>query len=150
MKLDFFILADYAFVDQGTGKLNISGGGITRVSFPLPARVQSMFLVARFFVEDEDFGRTRSLDIRVVTPDGTRLDSPSMGGLISGLERRSYPDEDQSFIGVIQIAQLEVAQAGRYSFELWLDDEFVHSIGLFVVADGSDTNGESSGGRRQG
>ncbi len=131
MRLKALLVADHASVDA-SGKIYVNGGGITRLTTPLPGILPFLSLLALFVVDEDDLHQEHSAQIRISGPDGSQLaDLPEHK--IGPLERKAEPYEDQYFTIVVTVGGLPLAKAGRYTFELRVDDKPAGEVSVAVI-----------------
>lgn len=138
MRLDFFLLADEATVEEAEGggrKLNILGGGVTHVRAPaFPYELPAIAIVIRFFLDDEDAESTHTVEVRVIKPDGQKLIAIGHRVEISESLGEEHPEEEPSLFVVGTINKLPLTSEGRYRFELAVDDEVIDAKVFTAVA----------------
>jgi hypothetical protein len=147
MRLDFFMLADQARVDD-QGKLSIEGGGLTHLRAPeLPFVLDSLAIVVRFFYEEdeEEKGVPHTLQVVVADPEGT-----AFRGLIALLEPSvmkkvpTHEGEDSTLLVFGKLPELEVEREGRYTISLSLDETPIAERSVVVILEQA-ANADGSG-----
>jgi hypothetical protein len=147
MKLDFFMLADEARVDD-QGKLSIQGGGVTHLRAPeLPFVLDSLAIVVRFFYEgdEEEKGVPYTLQVLIADPDGIPF-----RGLIAHLEPSAmkrvptHEGEDSTLLVFGKLPELEVEREGRYTISLSLDETPIAERSVVVILEQA-ANADRSG-----
>lgn len=129
MKLNMFLTADYANVDQPTGKFNVTGA-FTRIignSFPLKHR--RMYIAVSIRAELTDHHDQRILAIDLKDDDGNELFH------MSGPVR--FPHTGTGLPGqlsaVIELNELVFPHPGFYHFEVYVDHEQLESAHIELV-----------------
>jgi hypothetical protein len=127
MKLDFALLADAATVDA-SGKLSILGVFDRIRARDFPARHGRIALVMRLSTVAEDSGGHRA-EIRLVDPDGNDLVT-----LNGNLEvRATAPEGEETRVPqVLNLDGIAFPRAGRYRFEIRVDDRLVATLPLIL------------------
>lgn len=132
MKLRVLLVADHASTDPSSGKLYVTGGGITRIAAPLPTTLPFLTFLAQFLLEDADYGNTHSAQIRITGPDGEQVgDIPPAG--MGPFERAGEPGEEQTYTVGVTIGGIPVVSAGPYDFEIAVDGESVGVVRVLIT-----------------
>lgn len=126
MEIEIFTLCDFA--QDNNGKLTVVGtfDGINTKQFPF---TQASFSVAcRLRFAEKETG-AHDIRLRFIDIEGKELLQP-----IQGQMNIPKPTNGQySTINLVfNIGQLKFDKAGRYSFELFIDDEWESGLPLFV------------------
>lgn len=136
MRLDFVMLADSAVLDTRTGKLDIIGGGVTHITAPyLPFPTPAVCIVIRFFLEEGDTPRDRTLSIRLYDPGESErftIDASIKADAVSG---RAHPGEEPTLVVVGRLEGIVFEAHGRYRFELLVDGDRIAQSYLALVPD---------------
>ena len=127
MKLELFLAADYANI-TGDGKLNVMG--IFRVvkATNFPARHPSMHLVIKMVAELGEYGVSRNLFVKLLSPDGNELmelsgkiDVPvGSGGLT--------PEVNV----ILELKDLIFPEPGPYQFVVMVDKDYKGDLPIMV------------------
>lgn len=129
MKLTIALAADYASVEQATGKLNVLGV-FTRINAPrFPATHPRLALVAQIRPELGDHTNQRNLKVLLVDSDGVELLQ------IAGSFRLPHADSGPrpDFNIVLELNNLIFPHPGEYEFQISTDDENLGDIPLELV-----------------
>jgi hypothetical protein len=127
MKLELFLAADYANI-TGDGKLNVMG--IFRVinAITFPARHSSMHLVIKMVPDLGEYGATRDLFVKLLSPDGNELfrlsgevEVPNSGG---GL----LPEVNV----ILDLKDITFPEPGPYNFVVLVDKDHKGSLPILV------------------
>lgn len=126
MEIEIFTICDFA--QDNNGKLTVVGtfDGINSKQFPF---TQANFSVAcRLRFAEKETG-THEIRLRFIDIDGKELLQP-----IQGQMNIPKPTNGQySTVNLVfNLSQLKFEKAGRYSFELYIDDEWESGLPLFV------------------
>ena len=126
MEIEIFTLCDFA--QDNSGKLTIVGtfDGIHSKQFPV---VHSNFSVAcRLRFSEKETGQ-HDMRLRFIDASGKELFQP-----ITGQMNIPMPTNGQytTINLVFNLNQVKFEKAGRYSFELYIDDEWESGLPLFV------------------
>lgn len=126
MEIEIFTLCDFA--QDNNGKLTVVGtfDGIHSKQFPF---TQANFSVAcRLRFAEKETG-THDMRLRFIDGDGKELLQP-----IQGQMNIPKPTNGQySTINLVfNLSQIKFEKAGRYSFELFIDNEWESGLPLFV------------------
>lgn len=126
MEIEIFTLCDFA--QDNSGKLTIVGtfDGIHSKQFPV---VHSNFSVAcRLRFSEKETGQ-HDMRLRFIDAGGKELFQP-----ITGQMNIPLPINGQytTINLVFNLNQVKFEKAGRYSFELYIDDEWESGLPLFV------------------
>lgn len=126
MQIEIFTLCDFA--QDNNGKLTVVGtfDGIHSKQFPF---TQANFSVAcRLRFAEKETG-THDMRLRFIDGDGKELLQP-----IQGQMNIPKPTNGQySTINLVfNLSQIKFEKAGRYSFELFIDNEWESGLPLFV------------------
>lgn len=120
MKIQMLITADYASIDQASGKLNILGAFNRIWSKVFPAIHQRMVVVVKLVASDPT-ERTddRPLEVTLYDADGLALFQ------VSGMVRLPIDNRGirQDADVLLEINGLEFPHAGTYEFVVRVDDE---------------------------
>jgi hypothetical protein len=117
MKIDFAVACDYALVDQ-YGKLSVMGIFQHIWVGQFPALHPRLHLVIRVKGKRTEVGQHR-VRIRFVGPDGKEVLSGD--GTVNFAEPPAGVTEIEA--GAVLVFDVPFAQAGRYHFEISVDDE---------------------------
>ena len=124
MILDFITLADAA--TYADGKVNIMGGGISRINLPeVPFALPQIVIVARFIVEPSDVGRSFDVGIELRSPEDALVIPPVHGSFVVEPHEALAPDEEQASIMVANVNGLRFDDIGTHTIHLSLNDEVV-------------------------
>jgi hypothetical protein len=139
MRLDFFMLADGASV--AAGKLYVHGGAITRISPPtLPSAPVILSLVARFLIDEPDFGGP-PVDVLIEwqRPNRTELFPPITTQIQADAPSEAFREgEDQGTVILVN-ALVGFDEPGPHHVVLHLGGDVVAERRLFVAPqDGPD------------
>lgn len=126
MEIEIFTLCDFA--QDNSGKLTVVGtfDGINSKQFPF---TQANFSVAcRLRFAEKETG-THDMRLRFIDIDGKEILQP-----IQGQMNIPKPINGQySTINLVfNLSQIKFDKAGRYSFELYIDDEWTSGLPLFI------------------
>ena len=126
MEIEIFTLCDFA--QDNSSKLTVVGtfDSIHSKQFPF---VQAMFSVAcRLRFSEKEVGE-RDMRLRFIDGAGEELIKP-----IEGRMKISKPRNGQySAVNLVfNFNQITFNRHGRYSFELYIDDEWVTGLPLFI------------------
>ena len=126
MEIEIFTLCDFA--QDNSGKLTVVGtfDGINSKQFPF---TQANFSVAcRLRFAEKETG-SHDMRLRFIDIDGKEILQP-----IQGQMNIPKPINGQySTINLVfNLSQIKFDKAGRYSFELYIDDEWESGLPLFV------------------
>ncbi len=126
MEIEIFTLCDFA--QDNNSKLTVVGtfDSIHSRQFPF---VQAMFSVAcRLRFSEKEVG-THDMRLRLIDGAGKELIKP-----IEGQINISQPRNGQySAVNLVfNFNQIKFNKDGRYSFELYIDDEWVTGLPLFI------------------
>jgi hypothetical protein len=135
VRYDFSLVADHAEIRDD--KLDIQGGGFTRIDFDaLPSVAPSVSLVARFLVDEGDADADHHLRFRIADPAGSTIAETPDSLVPSNLLVRpeAEPDSTLSLVVVVTIGLVTFTHPGAHEFELYMDDEVVktHPIEIRV------------------
>ena len=128
MDIDFALLADAATVDA-SGKLNVLGVFDRIQAREFPARHGRISLVLRFSAGAEEAG-SHTVEIRLRSPGGRELLR-----LDGKLELGAAPRQVSQGIKVPQVLNLDgisFPEPGRFTFDISVDGEEIHSIPLHL------------------
>ena len=127
MEIEIFTLCDYAAEGQ-PGKLTIVGTFDTLHCQQVPVVHPNCSIALRVRMANKDAGQ-HDLEIKFQSPSGQEI-SKIQGKL------NTAPN---AFTGysttnlVINFANLELKEAGKYTFELWLDGDFQSGLSMHVI-----------------
>jgi len=126
MEIEIFTLCDFA--QDNSGKLTVVGtfDGINSKQFPF---IQANFSVAcRLRFSEKETGE-HHMRLRFIDVDGKEIIQP-----IEGNMNIQKPQNGQySAINLVfNFAQVKFEKAGRYSFELYMDDDWSSGLPLFI------------------
>lgn len=126
MEIEIFTLCDFA--QDNSGKLTVVGtfDGINSKQFPF---VQANFSVAcRLRFSEKETGQ-HDMRLRFIDVNAKELLQP-----IEGKMNIPKPTNGQytTINLVFNLSQIKFDKAGRYSFELYIDDEWTSGLPLFV------------------
>ena len=126
MEIEIFTLCDFA--QDNSGKLTVVGtfDGIHSKQFPF---VQANFSVAcRLRFSEKETGE-HHMRLRLIDMDGKELIQPIQGNMnIPKPQNGQY----SAINLVFNFAQMKFEKAGRYSFELYIDDDWSSGLPLFI------------------
>ncbi len=130
MKLDFLMLAHYAYVD-GDGAYSIIRGGLSTYQVPsVPWRLPNLSVALRLVFDADDYGSQHVVEVSLTHVDsGLTVWSHSIA--ISPAPGQGAPTS-QSVPLVINIQQLTLSEAGRYRMVLGRGATVVGSAELEV------------------
>lgn len=118
MKTQMLLTADYASVDQATGKLNVLGAFNRIHAKKFPAVHPRMTLVVKLVAsEATETTEPRSVDIILTDDDGNELLQVS-GTVILPIDNKGFR-KDASI--VMELNTLEFPHAGAYEFGVWAE-----------------------------
>ncbi|RYZ24085.1 MAG: hypothetical protein EOO16_02105 [Chitinophagaceae bacterium] len=128
MEIEIFTLADHA-QDAG-GKLFINGtfDTIQAPQLPLVHPAFTLAMRLRFSAKEEG---TRTLRLKTLTPSGKELIQPFEANIPV-----QAPQAPADYVGInftLNLYQVKLEEAGTYSFQLFVDDEWATGIKLNVV-----------------
>ena len=128
MKLDLFLLADYANV-TGDGKLNVMGVFSQIFATNFPARHPSMYLVIRLLGELGEYGEKRSLTVRLVDEGGQPV------GNISGEVQVPQPQggRPSEINAILHLRDTIFPKPGPYQFVVLIDKDHKGSLTLHLA-----------------
>lgn len=126
MEIEIFTLADFA--QDNSSKLTIVGtfDSINAQQFPVQHPACSIACRLRF--ANKEAGQY-DFKLRLINTSGKEIIEPIKGNLNIG---ESANGQFSSVNIVINFAQLKFEKAGRYSFELYIDDEWKTGLPLFL------------------
>jgi hypothetical protein len=126
MEIEIFTLCDFA--QDNSGKLTVVGtfDGINSKQFPF---VQSAFCVAcRLRFSEKEIGE-HNMRLRFIDVGGKEIIQPIEGNLkIPNPQNGQYSTINLVF----NFAQMKFDKAGRYSFELYMDNDWSSGLPLIV------------------
>jgi hypothetical protein len=130
MQLMILVTADYASIDQATGKLNILGA-FSRISTTkrFPIRHQRMSLALKLRADLEDHHDIRSLTIEMTDEDGNRLFHIS-GPFQFPQTGKGIPGE---YNAIVELNGLEFPHPGFYEFLVYVDGKKVGQTPIELV-----------------
>ncbi|MDZ4769056.1 MAG: hypothetical protein SGJ24_08015 [Chloroflexota bacterium] len=130
MKLQLFVIADYANIDNATGKMNIVGtfNAINTIAFPV--RYHRLALALKFVADSpiEPTG-THKLEIILLDADGTEL-MQFTGPLTMMRDGRGRATEASI---VVEVNGQEFRQPGIYEFAVSVDGARVADTPLELI-----------------
>ncbi len=131
MEVDFAFLADAAEVNSG--KLYVLGGAIDTIwASRLPHAQPAFSLVMRIFFTPAELGRVHKVEINVLDEDGKRL--AAIGGDLDISKNPNLPKGwKQSFLTVLNFANLTFSKFGDYSFEVVTNNISLKTVTLRVA-----------------
>jgi hypothetical protein len=134
MRPDFLLVADSADTHP-SGKLWISGGGITHIAGEsLPITLPHIAVVARLLVQEGDDSRAHAVQIRLRAPDDSILVELPRGEIAAGmLAGHGHPGEEHAVVMVGGFGGLRFETFGLYAVELLINDALALRKPLAVV-----------------
>ncbi len=126
MELEIFTLCDFA--QDNHSKLTIVGtfDSINARQFPVTHPLCSIACRLRFAVKESGSHQFR---LRLIDVAGKEIIQPVQGDIATGNPANG---QFSSINVVINFNQLQFEKPGRYSFELYLDDEWRSGLPLFL------------------
>jgi hypothetical protein len=127
MEIEIFTLCDYAAEGQ-PGKLTIVGTFDTLHCQQVPVVHPNCSIAIRVRMANKDVGR-HDLEIKFQSPSGQEI-SKIQGQL------NTAPNPFTGYTTtnlVINFANLELKEVGKYTFELWLDGDFQSGLSMHVL-----------------
>lgn len=120
MKIQMFVIADYASVDLATGKLNILGAftRITAKQFPV---IHNRLAVAIKLAADSPLETTRPRNFRLVLTDADGQELVQVSGAV-GIPRDENGNRQDANV-ILELNALEFPHPGVYEFSVYIDDE---------------------------
>lgn len=126
MEIEIFTLADYA--QDNSSKLTIVGTFDSIQSKQFPVVHSACFVACRLRFSAKEMG-PHDFKLRLIDEKGEEL-IPPMTGTIN---IPTTTNGQLSSINIVaQLAQLKFDKPGRYSFELYIDDEWRSGLPLFL------------------
>lgn len=120
MEARLLLLADYASLEQGTGKLNIIGAFNRIFAQEFPAAHAMMYLVVRIGAELGEFNLERHLEVVLFDEDGQeKWRTPSLPFTIP----TPPSGKTGEFNAVIGLQMMVFDKAGRYEFRVYVDHD---------------------------
>jgi hypothetical protein len=132
MRVTIALLADAANVSR-EGKLNILGVFDAIYARSFPTTHPQMQLVLRFEAAPTESGATRSVEVRLVAPDG-RVLFRVPGALAI---QRGEAGEATRIDRLFSLSNVGFDQPGRYAIEVAVDGELAAAVPLRVEAIGA-------------
>lgn len=130
MKCMLLVIADYAGIEQATGKLNIIGAfGRIFTSQDFPFIYRRMSLAVKVESELGDHHEVRTLKVKVVDEDeGEHF-------FISAPFRfkQSNNGMPSEFNAVLELNELKFPHPGTYTFVVYVDDEEIERTHLQII-----------------
>lgn len=123
---ELFTIADYA-MEHG-GKLTVIGSFDTIFTQAFPSVHPSMYLALKFRVDNRDAGVH---DLRIVGKDPNGRPVVEIKGT-SDVKPSPHADYSSSVM-VFPFFNIQLEVAGRYTFEVYFDEDFVTGLSLHVV-----------------
>ena len=126
MELEIFTLADFA--QDNNSKMTVVGtfDSIHTKQFPALHPACSVACRVRFAAKESG---PHDFKLRLTDSDGKEIIQPITGNINVGVP----PNGQVATINIIiNFAQLKFEKAGRYSFELFIDDEWKSGLPLFL------------------
>jgi len=125
------VIADYAGVEQATGKLNIIGAfGRIITSRDFPFTYQRLSVAAKVQSELGDHHEVRTLKIKMVDEEGGEHFYYSAPFQFKQTGN-GLPSE---FNAVLELNELKFPHPGTYSFVIFVDDEEIERTHLQIVS----------------
>lgn len=131
MQLTMLITADYASVEQGTGKLNILGAFTRILARDFPVRHRRMAVVVQIRPELGDSPDEHIL--RVLLTDADEAEILQVSGPFS-LPHRKGEGPRPDFNAVLEINDLIFPYPGTYKLAVFSDDVQLNDTPIEVVA----------------
>jgi len=140
---------EYAFFAQGAdvveGRLHVFGGDINSLTVPtLPARAQ-IAIVVKFVAEPDENGvvlaRGHRLFLQFVRPQK----SPETLIAEQDFSAQARSDNKVSGAAIIANCGFQFDEAGEHRVNIFLDDNLVHSLPLYIEAQTQDVVKQTSG-----
>lgn len=129
MKPVLFTTAEYASTSDD-GKLSVMGIFNHIYSDQFPSPVIRLYLAAQFRATSADFGREFTLRFRLIDPRAQQLLNLHGSGQVPNTEGKN----DVLMNQVIALSQIQFERPGRYTFQVWLDNEKVAEHPFTVMA----------------
>ena len=126
MEIEIFTLADFAQENQS--KLTVVGTFDSINSRQFPTQHPSCSIACRLRFSSKEAGE-HQFKLRLINAGGKEIIPPVEGNIQIG----QAPGVDITSINiVINFNQLQFEQAGRYSFELYIDGDWKSGLPLFL------------------
>lgn len=128
MEIEIFTLADFA--QDNNSKLTIVGTFDAIQSKQFPVGHPACSIACRLRFGSKETG-AHDFKLRLINEDGKELITPIEGNINIG----TPPNGQFSSINiVVNFNQLQFEKAGRYSFELYIDNDWKSGLPLFLTA----------------
>ena len=126
MEIEIFTLADFA--QDNNSKLTIVGtfDSINAREFPLVHPACTIACRMRFGSKESG---EHAMKLRLINEEGKEIIQPIEGNITIGAPANG---QFNTINVVINFSQLKFEKAGRYSFELYLDDDWKSGLPLFL------------------
>ena len=126
MELEIFTLADFA--QDNNSKMTVVGtfDSIHTKQFPAMHPACSVACRVRFAAKESG---EHDFKLRLTDSDGKEIITPITGNINVGVPANGHV---ATINIIINFAQLKFDKAGRYSFELFIDDEWKSGLPLFL------------------
>lgn len=129
MKIATLLTADYASVEQPSGKVNILGAFTRIFAEQFPCTHRRMAVVVKIKPELGDHPNERELAIVLMDEDGTELMRFLVPFAFQYGERGVRPE----FSAVVELNNLQFAKSGVYEFEVYVDDQLQGSTSIELI-----------------
>jgi hypothetical protein len=129
MKVATLLTADYATVEQPSGKLHILGAFTRIYAHSFPCTHRRMAIVVKLKPELGDHPNERELSVVLVDQDGIELMRFSGPFNLPHGEGGVRPE----FCAVLEMNNLQFAQPGIYEFAVYADDQHLSSTSIEVL-----------------
>jgi hypothetical protein len=126
MEIEIFTLADFA--QDNNSKLTVVGTFDSIHVKQFPAQHPACSIACRLRFANKEAGQY-DFKLRLIDAAGKELIEPIRGNLSIG---ESANGQFSSVNIVVNFAQLKFEKPGRYSFELYIDDEWKSGLPLFL------------------
>ena len=126
MELEIFTLADFA--QDNNSKMTVVGtfDSIHAKQFPVQHPACSVACRVRFAAKESG---AHDFKLRLTDSEGKEIIQPITGNITVGAPANG---QVATINIIINFAQLKFDKAGRYSFELYMDDEWKSGLPLFL------------------
>jgi hypothetical protein len=126
MEIEIFTLADFA--QDNNSKLTVVGTFDSIQAKQFPLQHPSCSVACRMRFANKEAG-AHDFKLRLVDSEGKEIIKPITGNIQVGEAQNGLVSTINI---IINFAQLQFQQAGRYSFELYIDDEWKTGLPLFL------------------
>ena len=123
------LTADYASIEQATGKLNILGMFNKILAEKFPVRHARMAVVVKLIGELGDRSTQRMMTVKLVDEDGTEL-----WRMVTPIQLpQTLHGTPREFTAVIELNGLEFSHSGMYAFSVELDGEPLEAAPIELI-----------------